>query len=254
MSDLLPLKETITYGPVRSRRLGRSLGINLLPPAQKLCTFDCLYCQYGWTPAENGGRDERPPFPPLEKVVQAVETAVRELHEAPAYLTFSGNGEPTLHPDFSRIAEAVRALRDRIAPEAKTALLSNAGRVGDPAVRRAIARLDRPILKFDAGNATTFRSYNRPAAGVLFDDIVAGLKEMRNITLQALFTTGRQGNIEEGHVADWIEAVKKIQPLDVQIYTISRPIPSRTIAPASAAAMLDIRDRLRRQGIPAEVF
>jgi len=275
MSDVLPLKKNIIYGPVRSRRLGRSLGINLLPPGRKWCTFDCLYCQYGWTPRGDDRHAEEKDVPSHDDVVRAVEIAIRELDEPPAYLTFSGNGEPTLHPDFPRIADVVNLLRDRIAPRAKTALLSNSSRVGDRVIRAAIARLDRPIMKLDAGNARVFRDYNRPVAGIAHDDIVGGLSKMRNITLQALFTAGPQGNLEEENVFDWIEKVKLIRPRDVQIYTISRPIPSqgtslrggsgppgktrgpgrrRTIAPAPASALMDIRDRLCREGIPAEVF
>lgn len=255
MSDLLPLKEHIIYGPVRSRRLGRSLGINLLPPNEKWCTFDCLYCQYGLTSGAQGGADEnKRAVPSIEKVVQAVEAALRELDEPPAYLTFSGNGEPTLHPDFPRIVEAVRKLRDRLVPDAKTALLSNSSRAGEAAIRAAISRLDRPILKLDAGNEIVFRSFNRPKAGIRYDDIIAGLEAMRGITMQSLFCAGPQGNLEEAHIADWIDKVKQIQPRDVQIYTISRPVPTKALAQAPAAAMLGIRDRLQRAGISAEVF
>jgi len=255
MSDLLPLKEHIIYGPVRSRRLGRSLGINLLPPGEKWCTFDCLYCQYGLTPSIEGALSEkRRNIPSVENVVQAVETALRELDEPPAYLTFSGNGEPTLHPDFPRIVEAVRILRDRLVPDAKTALLSNSSRTGEAIIRAAISRLDRPILKLDAGNEIVFRSFSRPRAEIRYDDIIAGLEAMRGITLQSLFCAGPHGNLEEDHIADWIDKVKQIWPRDVQIYTISRPVPTKTLEQAPAAAMLGIRDRVQRAGIPAGVF
>jgi wyosine [tRNA(Phe)-imidazoG37] synthetase (radical SAM superfamily) len=255
MSDVLPLKDTIIYGPVRSRRLGRSLGINLLPAGRKWCTFDCQYCQYGWTPAggKNAGRGDAG-FPSVDDIVRAVESSVLSLEEPPAYLTFSGNGEPTLHPDFPRIVDAVKTLRDRIAPHARTAVLSNSTRIGDKTIRAAVARLDRPILKLDAGNERVFRSYNRPAPGIEFDDIVSGLAKLEGLTLQALFTSGAEGNFQEKNIAGWIDKVISIGPRDVQIYTISRPVPSRTIAPAPAGALSEIRERLRRNGIPAEVF
>jgi wyosine [tRNA(Phe)-imidazoG37] synthetase (radical SAM superfamily) len=253
MSDVLPLKNGITYGPVNSRRLGRSLGLNLLPPGRKWCTFDCLYCQYGWTPPPKRS-DPSAGVPSPEDVERAVAAALAALDPLPAYLTFSGNGEPTLHPRFAEIVEIVRALRDRLAPRAQVALLSNAAGIVSPSIRAAIGRIDHPILKLDAGNEHFFNSYNRPVPGVAYDAVVRGLKETPGIMIQALFTTGPKGNLQEAHLGDWIERIKDIRPVDVQIYTLARPVPSPGIAPASAAALRAIRDRLRRVGLSAQVF
>jgi wyosine [tRNA(Phe)-imidazoG37] synthetase (radical SAM superfamily) len=254
MSDVLPLKNGIIYGPVRSRRLGRSLGINLLPPGRKWCTFDCLYCQYGWTPADQDGSEPPGALPSAEDVAGAVEAALRELAVPPAYLTFSGNGEPTLHPDFPGIVEAVLRVRNRFAPEADIALLSNSSRTGEAQVRAAVLKIDRPIMKLDAGNEAMFRSFSRPAPGIDYGRLVSALSEIPGITLQALFAAGPSGNLGEAHIEDWIETVRRVRPREVQIYTISRPVPSRAIAPAPPEALAGIESRLRGVGIAAEVF
>jgi wyosine [tRNA(Phe)-imidazoG37] synthetase (radical SAM superfamily) len=253
MSDVLPLKNGITYGPVNSRRLGRSLGINLLPPGRKWCTFDCLYCQYDWTPPPERS-DPSAGVPSPEDVERSVAAALMTLDPPPAYLTFSGNGEPTLHPRFSEIVEIIRRLRDRLAPRAKVALLSNAAGIVSPAVRSAVGRIEHPILKLDAGNEDVFLSYNRPIPGIAYDRIVRGLKETSGIMIQTLFTAGPKGNLREPHLGDWIERIREIRPVDVQIYTLARPVPSPDIAPAPPAGLLDIRDRLRREGLSALVF
>ena len=253
MSDVLPLKNGIIYGPVNSRRLGRSLGINLLPPGRKWCTFDCLYCQYGWTPAPEEA-DPSAGVPSPEDVESAVAAALAGADRPPAYLTFSGNGEPTLHPHFPEIVEIVRRLRDRLAPRAKVALLSNAAGIDRPLIRAAVGRIEYPILKLDAGNAAVFAFYNRPDPGIAYDAVVKGLRETPGIILQALFTAGPKGNLQAAHVGDWIERIGEIRPIEVQIYTLARPVPSPDISPAPGAALLDIRDRLRRAGLAARVF
>jgi wyosine [tRNA(Phe)-imidazoG37] synthetase (radical SAM superfamily) len=254
MSDVLPLKTGIIYGPVRSRRLGRSLGINLLPPGRKWCTFDCLYCQYGWTPDPSGALAGHDGLPTLRDVVEALEAALRELAPSPAYLTFSGNGEPTLHPDFPGIVEAVMRVRNRLAPEADLALLSNASLAGEANVRAAVLEIDRPIMKLDAGNEAVFHAFSRPAQSVDYGRVVSGLGEIPGITLQALFAAGPSGNLGTEHVEDWVQTVRRIRPRDVQLYTISRPVPCRLIEPAPRGALVDIQGRLSRAGISAEVF
>jgi wyosine [tRNA(Phe)-imidazoG37] synthetase (radical SAM superfamily) len=253
MSGTLPLKNKIIYGPVSSRRLGRSLGINLLPPGRKWCTFDCLYCQYGWTPPPEG-LDPSAGVPAPEDVERAVAAALSALDPPPAYLTFSGNGEPTLHPRFPEIVEIVRRLRDRLAPRAKIALLSNAAGILSPAVRGAVGRIEHPILKLDAGNEPVFLSYNRPDPGIAYDRVVGGLKDAPGIMIQTLFSAGPKGNLQASHLDDWIERIEEIRPVDVQIYTLARTVPSPDIAPASPAALLGIRDRLRRGGQSAQIF
>jgi hypothetical protein len=195
---LLGLKRSITYGPVHSRRLGHSLGINLMPPSVKVCSFDCVYCQYGWTRVRKIGDDLRSSIPKAEDVVGAVETALKELPSPPAYITLSGHGEPSLHPDFPGIVESVRKTRDRLAPGAKTAILSNSSTVTVERVRRTLARLDMRIMKLDCGTEEVFQGYSRPAAGVLLEGITEGLAELSRlapVTIQALWAGGPGGNL-----------------------------------------------------------
>lgn len=251
---LLRLQRGILYGPVRSRRLGLSLGINLLPPGEKLCNFDCVYCQYGWTDTALLERAGEPAFPSVDEVLAALDAALPECDAPPAYLTFSGNGEPTLHPRFGEIVDGVTAIRDRMLPAARTAILSNSTRAGEPAVRDALRRLDVRIMKLDAGTAELFGRYNRPAAGIAFARVVEGLRELGGVTLQSLFTGGPGGNGDRRSVEDWLAQVKGIAPLAVQIYTLARGYPSERIAPLGRERLEEIRAQAAAEGIAAEVF
>lgn len=251
MSGLLSLKGGITYGPVTSRRLGRSLGINLLPRGHKVCPFDCVYCQYGWTPDTAAFGDD---FPSALQVAAAVAHDVAPPRPAPAYITFSGHGEPTLHPDFPAVVEAVRRVRDRAAPGARVAILSNAATVGDPRIRHALARLDTRIMKLDCGTEEAFRRFNRPAPGVSLDGITAGLQQLGGVTLQALFAGGNGGNSDRAEVTAWVERAAAIAPIGVQVYTLARAWPAADLEPLSRKALEGISTAARARGIPAEVF
>jgi wyosine [tRNA(Phe)-imidazoG37] synthetase (radical SAM superfamily) len=248
---LLSPKPGIIYGPVHSRRLGLSLGINLLPPREKPCTFDCAYCQYGWTKRPPSPCDE---FPSVENVLAAVEAALTQPTVTPAFLTFSGNGEPTTHPDFLSAVEGVVAVCARLRPAAKVAVLSNSTRVFEPSVRRALALLDQRIMKLDAGTEEVFRRYCRPLEPVTLDQIVGGLGGLRDVTLQALFTGGPGGNADPEHVEAWVAKVAAIKPCDVQIYTLDRPWPGRDLVPLDSRALYDVARALREVGIPVSVF
>ena len=254
MSMLLGLQRGILYGPVRSRRLGFSLGINLLPPGHKLCDFDCVYCQYGWTDAALLARAGELAFPAPEEVAAALRAALPGCDPPPAYLTFSGNGEPTLHPRFGEVVAAVTAVRDELLPAARTAILSNGARAGVPEVRDALRRLDVRILKLDAGAAELFGRYNRPAAGITLASVVDGLRALGGVTLQSLFTGGPGGNSGEPEVREWLAAARAVAPLAVQIYTLARGYPSQRIAPLERERLLEIRDRAAAAGLAAEVF
>jgi wyosine [tRNA(Phe)-imidazoG37] synthetase (radical SAM superfamily) len=249
---LLPLKHRITYGPVPSRRLGRSLGINLSPPGRKLCSFDCQYCQYGFAAPVAAVASEARDFPTPAAVEDAVVATLAALREPPAWLTFSGNGEPTLHPAFPEVVDRLLRLRARLAPEAHTAILSNSTEVGRPEVRAALARLDARIMKLDAGSEQAFTAYNQPAAGLRLDDIVGGLAQLRDVTLQSLFTDGPQGNL--GDVEAWLVAASRIRPLTVQVYTLDRESPNRGLLCATAEQLEAVRARLADRHIAATVY
>jgi wyosine [tRNA(Phe)-imidazoG37] synthetase (radical SAM superfamily) len=254
MTHVLDLKHAIVYGPVNSRRLGRSLGINLMPPQLKWCSCDCLYCQYGWTPTPVDPAARPQGMPTVLEVTAAVETALQTMVQAPAYLTFSGHGESTLHPDFPAMVAAVATVRNRLAPKALLAILSNASTIGSPAVQAAVMRLDCPIMKLDAGSAAMYRQFNRPLCGGSYADIVAGLGQCPGLTIQALFAGGPRGNLGMTHTTDWIERLREIRPRRVQIYTLSRPFPSHEIAPAPAEELQALAGRVRAAGLTADVF
>ena len=249
---LLELKEGCVYGPVNSRRLGRSLGINVLPAGHKVCTFDCQYCQYGWTRPDCLATADG--FPTVATVLAEIEAALARLPDSPSFLTFSGNGEPTLHPDFPRLVDGVIALRDRVAPSARTAILSNSTRVGDPAVRAALRRLDARIMKLDAGRQATLDAFNQPLEPLGIDELVEGLGDLGEVTIQALFAGGPAGNHNPEHVAAWLACVERIRPVTVQVYTLDRDVPSRHLAPVPRAELEAIATTLKTRGIAAIAF
>jgi wyosine [tRNA(Phe)-imidazoG37] synthetase (radical SAM superfamily) len=253
---LLDLQAGIIYGPVRSRRLGRSLGINILPAERKVCSFDCLYCQYGFSQGktrEEAGKETNC-LPTVTGVLSAVEGAVLNLPEPAAYLTFSGNGEATLHPGFKEIVLGLRDIRDRLCPGSKTAILSNSSMVNDPLIREALALLDVRIMKLDAGTEEMFAHYNRPAKGITLEDTVAGLAALEDVTIQSLFTRGPEGNFTQEHVSAWVGQVKKISPLFVQLYTLDRESPTASLIPVDKDELLQIQSLLERENIASGVF
>jgi len=220
---MLPLKQEIIYGPVNSRRLGRSLGINLLPTGSKVCSFDCVYCQYGLTrvktlePGPAG-------FPPLGEVIAAVETALTSGPDFDSF-TFSGNGEPTLHPQWPEIVEVVRQLRDRYRPAARLTLLSNSSTAARPAVRATLARLEVPIMKLDAGDEATLAAINRPADGIGLEAIIEALAQIPGLIIQSLMVEGVVSNSAGPAFENWVSALATLKPVQVQIYSTDRPVP-----------------------------
>ena len=191
MLKTLPLQSAIIYGPVRSRRLGLSLGVNLLPTNYKLCSFNCIYCQYGWTKkATLSPTRELKDLPRLDEVASALETALQSLVNARQTvdsITICGNGEPTLYPSIAEVIETAKQLRDLYLPKTRLAILSNSSTVGNKIVRDAMELLDLKIMKFDAGSEEMFRQLNHPVSPIYMGEIVAGLKELKNIFLQSLF-------------------------------------------------------------------
>ncbi|MFZ1946771.1 MAG: radical SAM protein [bacterium] len=254
MTMLLSLQKSIVYGPVASRRLGRSLGINLLPATEKVCTFNCVYCQYGWSDFGVLGNVTAPPLPSRERVREAVEESLRGAGSRAAFLTFSGNGEPTLNPAFPAIVADLVDLRDRLAPGARTAILSNSTTVADEAVREALSLLDVRIMKLDAGEVDTVLRYNQPAPGTDFEAMVDGLGRLKDVTIQALFSKGPAGNFSESDVEAWVRRVKALGPRSVQVYTLARGYPSAGIGPLTREELAGIGDRLAEAGVPGEVF
>lgn len=256
----LSLQTGIIYGPAQSRRLGVSLGINLLPTNYKLCSFNCIYCQYGWTKKSVlAPTDQLSHLPTPAEVAAALETALRDLsgtaQEVVESITVCGNGEPTLYPQLAEVIVAAKELRDRYLPQARLAILSNSSTVGDPVVREALNLLDLKIMKFDAGSEEMFQELNHPSAPIYMGDIVTGLKELKNIILQSLFVQGRVTNADPDSVELWAEKVREIRPLGVQVYTLEREPADLRIERVSLTTLQWIAEQAHwRAGVPVDAF
>lgn len=253
-TDLLPLVPSIIYGPVRSRRLGVSLGVNVLPGALKACNFNCIYCQYGWT-----SPGEAPPtaWPSATQIGAALEEALdnRPLAESLQRITLAGHGEPTLHPAFDAVIDAIRQVRARLAPAAAIAILTNGTRLGDPRVRATLGELDERYVKLDAGTPDALRRVN--GAAVAYDALVDGIRSVPDITLQSMFVEdprGRCGNASATDLATWLDRVRTIRPARVHIYTLDRAPALSRLRRVSPLVLQSLADTLRADGIAADVF
>lgn len=255
MSGVMALQHRIIYGPVNSRRLGRSLGINLSPTKNKYCPFDCVYCHYGSTKLHTPNSSEfRHLFPETAAVTAALTNALTSGVN-PAYVTFSGNGEPTAHPDFLSIVREIKPIVRQLAPQARLAVLSNSCMVSSPEVVEALNELDVRIMKLDAGNVRTFAHFNRPAPGVDFEKIIDGLARVDCVTMQTLFATGEYDNSSDGEVADWLTCLKAIKPIGGQIYTCDRSPAEPGLEKISPARLAEIAETATQKlGVPVEAY
>jgi wyosine [tRNA(Phe)-imidazoG37] synthetase (radical SAM superfamily) len=248
---VLPLEQAIIYGPVFSRRLGVSLGVNLLPTQYKACSFDCVYCHYGRTP--------RPaltvpagdiPWP--AEVMRALERALR-LSGGIDSITFSGNGEPTLHPAFAEIVASARRLRDRLCPHTQLALFSNASTVAWNHVLGALCLFDAAMMKLDAGDPRTFRAMNRPVEGVDLSSIVSGLRGAGPIQVQSVLVGGRVSNTSPHALARWMDVLEFIRPERVVIYSTDYPVAEAGVERMAPFELAGIAEELaRRTGLQAD--
>lgn len=248
----IPLQRGIIYGPVLSRRLGRSLGINLMPVDCKLCSFDCIYCQYGGTDIMT--KDPSPSvLPSVDDVCWAVEKALRKPRTID-FLTFSGNGESTLHPQFPEIVHTVKALKDELRPDAKLALLSNASTINNVNIQNALGMIDAPMMKLDAGDEHTFKKINQPVSGVEFSDIVKGLKSITQLMLQTMFVDGDISNIQGEAYQAWINLLMELRPLLVHIYSTERPTAEMSVKRVDPKKLGQIAEELKHMGVNVKVF
>lgn len=243
------------YGPVHSRRLGLSVGINLMPGDGKYCTFDCIYCECGY----NRERITHSPRPTRHEVAQALEAQLQQLEaqgEHPDVLTFAGNGEPTAHPDFGAIVDDVAALRDRYCPQARISVLSNSTQIHRPEVRRALMKVDCNILKLDTADDAYIARVNRPTYPTYrVADIIREMAAFKgHVIIQTLFMHGTTAghdvtNTTPYYIEPWLAALKRIAPQEVMIYTIDRPTPDTTLQKATHAELDDIRRQVEALGI-----
>lgn len=252
---VLALRCRIAYGPVHSRRLGLSLGINILPAHRKVCNFNCPYCQYGWTRSPQGARESWPAASAVGVVVSRRLRRARAQGEIFDRLTLAGHGEPTLHPQFADIVRRVRRARDRHAPGTRLAVLSNSSTVGIPSVRAALLELDDRYMKLDAGDPVTLRRMN--ASPVTFARIVEGLRTLPAIVIQAMFVCdplGRIDNSGDAAVDAWLQALSRIRPAAVHIYTVDRAPACFLLRRVPDPRLLEVAERVQKIGIPAQAF
>ena len=243
------------FGPVHSRRLGVSLGINLLPADGKTCTFDCVYCECGFN------ADHRPQqkLPTREQVAAALESKLLDMQHngpTPDVLTFAGNGEPTCHPHFPEIISDTLQLRDKYFPQAKVSVLSNATFTHRQAVHDALMLVDNNIQKLDTVNADYINKVDRPTGAYDVNKIVEQLKAFNGrVVIQTMFLKGMSNGVDVNNTGDeyvqpWLEAVKYIQPREVMIYTIDRETPDHDLQKATHEELDVIRDQVIAAGIP----
>ena len=254
------------FGPIHSRRLGISLGINLQPADGKVCTFDCIYCECGFN------SDHRPtlPRPSRQLVAQKLEEQLQKMvaeGQLPDVLTFAGNGEPTGHPHFAEIIDDTIRLRDQYCPNAKVCVLSNSTMIHRPEVHDALMRVDDNILKLDTVDPTYINKVDRPTGHYDVQQIIEHMKSFHgHIIIQTMFMRGTLNvqsskfkvqsskfnvdNTGEEFVSPWLEVVKQIKPQQVMVYTIDRETPAQGLEKASREQLDAIRDRVIAAGIP----
>lgn len=252
------LHPTFIYGPLSSRRLGNSLGINLLPTGRKVCNFECVYCECGWT--DIGVKSA---MPTRETIHSELESTLKGLHSSSqtlAHITFAGNGEPTLHKEFDGIIDDTIGLRAAYFPEARIAVLSNATRVSDAKTFAALKKVDDRILKLDAGTEMMFQRIDIPDKGITLDRVTEDLKRWNgDVIIQTLFLRGKYkneiiDNTSPEEIDAWILRLNAIQPKNVMVYTIDRKTPVENLAKITKEELENIAVRVRELGIPAESF
>lgn len=240
------------FGPVHSRRLGVSLGVNLMPADGKICSFDCIYCECGL----NGDHHTKSKRPTRDEVCEGLTKVLRERHEKGEPLdviTFAGNGEPTGHPDFAGIIDDTIAIRDKYFPSAKVSVLSNATMLHKPDVFEALKKVDNNIQKLDTVDMEYITKVDRPCSPSY--DVRKVIEQLKaydgKVIIQTIFMRGEGvDNTGEEYVAPWIETVKEIAPKQVMIYTIDRETPTKGLKKAEPAILDQIRERITKLNIP----
>lgn len=221
------MREKLVFGPIFSRRLGASLGINLLPENGKLCNFDCVYCECGWN--RDGRGDNR--LPDAEELRKALEDKLSECRRAGVgidSITFSGDGEPTLNPHFAQMIDITLELRDKYYPGSAVSVLSNATRVCRPDVRAALMKVDNPILKLDASTDGMAELINQPQCDYSVREIVEDLKAFDgNFILQTMFLKFPGfDSLSEPNLSGWMDIVRELKPREIMVYTLAREAPA----------------------------
>lgn len=247
------------FGPIHSRRLGISLGINLLPGDGKWCSFDCIYCECGL----NKDHKAKEPLPTMNEVITRLEQNLVELKKEgiiPDVLTFAGNGEPTLHPDFPNIVDGVINIRNKYCPNAKVSILSNSTQIHRAEIREALMKFDNNILKLDTVSSDYINLVDQPNASYSMQRVIDSMKLFNgHIIIQTMFMTGVDengksiDNTGDEFVIPYIKTVKEIKPSQVMIYTIDRETPVKGLKKASHEQLDSIADKIRKAGFETSV-
>ena len=247
----------IIFGPVNSRRLGVSLGVNLPPANGKLCSFDCVYCECGFNFINKNAK-----IPTRNEVKEQLERKIKDMlakNETLDTITFAGNGEPTMHSDFAKIIDDTIEIRDKFFPNAKISVLSNAMFCGKKSVFDALNRVDNNILKLDSGIEETIRVINRPNSKFLLKKLIENLQKFNgNLIIQTLFFSGEfEGktfdNTTEKEVSEWLNLLKIITPKEVMIYSLDRPTPAKNLQKADLQTLQKIAVLVEKNGIKTQV-
>lgn len=249
----------IVFGPVHSRRLGVSLGINLLPADGKICSFNCIYCECGLNETHRT-HTRLPSRPEVKAALEQKLAAMQADGLAPDVITFAGNGEPTLHPDFAGIIDDTIATRDRFFPRAKIAVLSNATMLAKGPVFEALNKIEDNILKLDSVLDRRIRQLNAPnLPGFTFEQLLQQLCRFQgNLIIQTMFLEGEVAgqsvaNTTEEEIRGWLDALQQIRPKQVMIYTIARETPLKGLRKAPAPLLDQIAARARAAGFDVTV-
>lgn len=248
------IREETVFGPIFSRRLGSSLGINLLPEKGKICNFDCIYCECGWN---RDGRDDTV-LPTAAKVRTDLERMLQRLvneHTPVDSITFSGDGEPTLNPEFPQIIDDTLRLRNRYYPKAKVSVLSNATRVHLPEVFAALRRVDNPIMKIDAPTNELVARINQPAPGYDVARVVEALKQFEgNFVLQTCMLRSPDFDSSSPEVIDgMLQIVRLLKPREWMVYTIDRPTPMQGLRKFGPQEMKALVQPVIDEGIKVQI-
>lgn len=248
------MREELVFGPIHSRRLGSSLGINLLPEKGKLCNFDCIYCECGWN---RDGREDKI-LPTADRLRETLETKLKECLEAGTpidSITFSGDGEPTLNPEFPQMIDVTLELRDRYYPKALVSVLSNATRICREEVFQALRKVDNPILKIDAPTSALATLINQPAFEYDVDAVVRCLARFEgDFVLQTMFLRGNGFDSSSPEVlGPWMDIVRKLRPREVMVYTLDRETPMSGLQRFSVSEMTRMVQPLIDEGYRIQI-
>lgn len=260
LSGMTILFDDIVFGPVNSRRFGISLGMNLLPVSYKYCTFNCVYCECGWTFDQSKSKIK---LPTRIDIITALEARLKEMlksNQTPDNITFAGNGEPTVHPEFDKIIDDTIELRNQYFPETGIAVLSNASQLHKPKVFNALNKIEHNVLKLDSVIEETFQMINQPAPGIKIEKIIEQIKAFDgNQVVQTLFIRGTHNgrqfdNTTEKEVNSWLNTLLEIRPKYVMIYPIERDTPLHSLEKITETELNAIANRVEDAGIHAKVY